>query len=153
MSYCVARLLNYILRAFFEKFSNLSGSGIFFVLRYLVPRSVVGPSAVSIASICCILCIFYTRGIFFDFPQFRNFAVVFPVFPLFVPLPRRGVSHRFEFRRGIHFLLFSMPHFIFLAYPAVKYLLPRKFSSLGGFIWRPSLASMVRLFPYICLTV
>ena len=95
MSYCVVRLLNYILRAFFKNFLICPVPGIFFVLWYLVPRSVVGPSAVSIASICCMLYIFYIRGTFFDFPQFRNFAVVSPVFPLFIPLPRHVVVHCF----------------------------------------------------------
>ncbi len=76
---------------YLARFRNFS-----FIWRYLVPRSVIGPSAVFVASTCCIPSIFYVRGIFFDFPRFRIFAVISPVFPLFVLLPRCFSRSRFS---------------------------------------------------------
>ncbi len=67
---CIFRHFCYLAR-----FRNFS-----FIWRHLVPRSVTGPSAVFVASTRCIPSIFCVRGIFFDFPPFRNFAVIFRYF-------------------------------------------------------------------------
>ena len=56
----------------------------------------------------------------------------FPVFPLFVPLPRHVVVYIYFFLLRYSFLLFSMPRIIFLVYSAVNWLLPRKVFLLQG---------------------
>ena len=97
-----------------------------------MPRSVFGFPVVYIASTRCIWYLFYVRDIFFDFPKFWNFAVIFPVFPLFVLMPRHVVVYIFFILLRYSFLLFSMPRIIFLVYSAVNWLLPRKVFLLQG---------------------
>ena len=82
MSYRVVRLLNYILRALFEKFSSLSGSGNFSLFcgtLCRVPFFFWFPAAYR-ASTRCIWYLSNVRDIFFDFPKFWNFAVIFRYF-------------------------------------------------------------------------
>ncbi len=123
MSYRVVRLLTYILRAFSENFSSLSGSGNFFVLRYLVPRSVFGFPSAYLASTRCLWYLSNVRDIFFDFPKFWNFAVIFRYFRCL-----------YRYRVMLSFIYFFVAVFIFVIlnaayhffYSAVNWLLPRK---------------------------
>ena len=81
MSYRVVRLLNYILRAFSENFSSLSGSGNFSLFCGTLCRvPFFGFPAAYRASTRCIWYLSNVRDIFFDFPKFWNFAVIFRYF-------------------------------------------------------------------------
>jgi hypothetical protein len=100
---------------YLARFRNFS-----FTWRYLVPRSVTRPSAVFVSSTRCIPSIFYVRGIFFDFPKFRNFAVIFRYFRCLYRCRVMLSFIVFFILLRYSFLLFSMPRFIFLVYSAVK---------------------------------
>ncbi len=153
MSYCVVRLLNYILRTFFEKFSNLSGSGKFFC--FAVPCAAFRCwtlRGVYSFHMLYTMYILYPRY-FLWFSAISELCGSFPGISSFCTAAASWCrSSFFEFRRGIHFCYSQCRVSFFLLVLRWSNCCRVKFSSLGGFIWRPSLASMVRLFPYICLT-
>jgi len=138
MSYRVVRLLNYILRAFSENFSSLSGSGNFSLFCGTLCRvPFFGFPAAYLASIRCIWYLSNVRDVFFDFPKFWNFAVIFRCFRCLYRCRVMLSFIYFFILLRYSFLLFSMPCIIFLVYSAVTDCCRVRFFSYRGIYLTP----------------